>query len=138
MYLKVLYVCENERYCLKVQSSVNVQIGRWSSVLLRFHLKNATKVQTMADMNKAQALLAECESFLSELSVEEEATLTGGHGYGYGDDDDDDGYGRGRRGDDDDDDGYRRRRRGGKRRRGGHGKRGGYGKFFYGYYGYGD
>ena len=51
----------------------------------------------MAEMNKTNSLLAECEAFLTELSADEESTLTGGTGYGYkkGDDDDSGCYDKG-------------------------------------------
>lgn len=66
----------------------------------------------MAENKQTNPLLDECQSFLAELSTEEESTLTGGgyHGYGYG-------YGYGSGDDDDDDDGGRRRKkyRGGKK-----------------------
>lgn len=63
----------------------------------------------------------ECQTFLENLSADEESTLTGGgyYGYGYGDDDDDDDGGHGKKR--------------GKKRGKGHGKGYGHG---YGYKGY--
>lgn len=47
----------------------------------------------MTENKKTNPLLDECQSFLADLSTEQESNLTGGGGYGYGDDDDDDGGG---------------------------------------------
>ncbi len=66
----------------------------------------------MAENKKTNPLLDECQSFLAELSTEEESTLTGGGHCGYG---------SGSGDDDDDDDGGRRRK---KYRRGKKGYRG--------------
>ena len=87
----------------------------------------------MIELKQGNALLAECEAFLTELSAEEESALSGGYGYygGYGDDDD--GY-YGGYGDDDDGyygKGYRYGKRGRGRKKGrgygGYRKGGGYG-----------
>lgn len=87
--------------------------------------------KTMAEMNKNNPLLNECQSFLEELSADEESNLTGGHGYRRGGGKGRGGKGGGRGfGDDDDDDGGSGSRRGGGKNR--------YG-YSYGYgYGYGD
>jgi hypothetical protein len=78
----------------------------------------------MTETNKDQALFAECDAFLVELSNQQQSTLSGGSGYG----DDDGGYGYDCGcGYGDDDGGGGHGGKGGKGGKGGHGGKGGKG-----------